>query len=336
VTSLTYPYVIADVGSNWAVSGKHEDALFLAKRHIYDGALAGVSAVKFQLFTDRELYGMDGPDRYALPPSWLPELAAYATEKGVDFMCTAFSPKGYETVDPFVNTHKVASAEMKDREILEKVASLGKFALISTGGATGMECTSVAEFLEAGGFDNFKFLECIAQYPASPEAYNLSILPRFDFIGVSDHTVSEVIALAGVGLGAKVFEKHFNAVPGTNSPDAAVSIGPAAMESYVRNIKRAYAAVADREKVPHPSEKQMTMQWRRRLKVTAPIKEGEKLEYGKNFGSYRSIYADAEAGPPEAYKFFEGRAAKRDLSPGDPVWKTTVDCWIGQTPEDEG
>ena len=178
------------------------------------------------------------------------------------------------------------------------------------------------------GNEGYHFLECVAQYPARSESYNLSVLayaPIY-FHGISDHTIGEAIACGAAALGAQYFEKHFNALPGSGSPDASVSIGPAAMKDYCSHIRQVHAAVALREKAARSEERDMTVRWRRRLKVTAPVKAGELLVYGKNFGIYRSITDDCEAGPPEHWQRFDHHVARRDLVPGDPVWTTTVEA----------
>lgn len=343
---LASPYVIADVGSNWKTSNNQSDNLIMAKRHIHDAARIGVNAIKFQLFTDQELYGMAGPNKWSLPSAWLPDLAAYAAAQGIDFMCTAFSPLGYATVDPFVNLHKVASAEMNHLGILNRLVSLEKSFLISTGAAHYLEIESCASYLfeqELIPNTDFAFLECVASYPAKPSDYNLRCLEAnfclgnkeheisySPMIGVSDHTLSNVVALTAVGLGARVFEKHYCAhdLPGISTPDQCVSVGTAELAQYVIELKEAFSALGDGRKLPRQCERDMTMRHRRRLKVIAPIAEGEELKLDQNFGIFRSITEDAQAASPMLAREFHGKKAKRALEPGDSVWISTVDVGV--------
>lgn len=346
IIDLPKPFIIADVGSNWKISSNESDNIAMAKRHIYDASVCGVNAVKFQLFTDEELYGMPGRDQWSLPKAWLPELAAYCAERSVEFMCTAFSPEGVFYVDPFVNIHKLASSEMKHVGMLDSLVRCGKPTLISNGGAHEDEVNAVAEYLyDRSGVPSdadFAFLQCVAAYPAQPADYNLRVLDaticvghsEHDasyqlYAGVSDHTKSNVVALAAVGLGVSIFEKHFRAWPlyntGPNTPDAGFSLDQREMRQYVEDIQEAFKALGDGKKTPRPSEQDMTLRYRRRLKVTKPIKEGEALAFGHNYGIYRSLTEDPIAGPPEAWKQFDGGVAKMNLEPGDPVWETTVE-----------
>lgn len=328
LSELPVPFIIGDVGSNWCISSNPEDNLIMAKRHIFDGSRAGLNAVKFQLFTDKELYGFEGPNKYSLPREWIPELAAYATHCGVEFMCTAFSPEGYRFIDPFVNIHKVASCEMKHVEILDTLATdtlalLQKPILVSTGGAHHEEFETVERHLD--GCD-WAFLECVAHYPAEPSNYNLSVLKNPRFVGISDHTRTDIVALASLGLGARVFEKHFKSLYGILTPDASVSLGPTEMADYVNSLREGVSALGDGIKRTRSCEKDVILRHGRRLKVINPIKQGEKLQMNVNYGIYRSLINDPEAGPPEAWEQFNGGIAKRDLEPGDPVWTSTVQC----------
>lgn len=351
LNDLRKPFIICDVGSNWATNSNPTDNLIMAKRHIYDSAKCGADAVKFQFYTDKELYGMEGPNKYHLPSTWIIDLAAYAAENNIEFMCTAFSEDGYRFINAFVNIHKVASCEMKHVEILKELARTNKPFLISTGGANEGEVTACANYLYGMGKEpreDFAFLECVANYPADPSDYNLRVLEHKDeiedmvvkcYTGVSDHTKSNVVAITAVGLGATIFEKHFTAFDHpwgdhlyggddrqVMTPDYPVSIGPIAMTQYVRDIRQAFKSLGNGKKVAAGSEREMTLKWRRRLKVTESIKEGQILKFGKNFGIYRSITEDTTAGAPEHWQKFDGGIAKKDLEPGDPVWVTTVNC----------
>lgn len=323
LSELPAPFIICDVGSNWKVTNNDTDNLIMAKRHIHDAKLCGVNAVKFQLFTNQELYGIPHniEHPYALPRKWIPELAAYCSQVGVEFMCSAFSKEGYDFIDPFVNVHKVASCEMKCRDMYEH---LEKPILVSTGGAHHNETEAIMADKDVG------FLECVATYPADASDYNLKTLEMFPYyMGISDHTLSDVVALTAVGLGATVFEKHFSVFEKSwaqdiRTPDYPVSIGPSALASYTSRIRTAFSCLGDGRKVPRASERDITARHRRRLKVVKDIAKGESLLYGVNYGAYRSIADDLEAGGPEHYPLFNGKPALRDLKPGDPVWKTTV------------
>src|SRR4051812_11737073 len=90
ITELNAPFIIAEIGSNWARYDNDQKNKECALAHIRAAALCGASAAKFQYFKHRELYGFDAPNRYELPKEWLPALKAESEKANVEFMCSAF------------------------------------------------------------------------------------------------------------------------------------------------------------------------------------------------------------------------------------------------------
>lgn len=269
-SELKAPYIIADIGSNWR---QLPSPMECALEHIKAAGRCGVSAAKFQFFTHEELYGRPGDNTYSLPVTWLPALKDQCDEVGVDFMCTAFSEDGVWAVDPFVKMHKVASAEMMHTGILDAIKETGKPFIVSTGGATAED---VAWLI--GTYKPNVLMECVASYPAKAQDYNLRFLhlTGSPAVGVSDHTLTDSMALAAVGMGATYFEKHFiiypalklydeNTVSGMRpwTPDYGHSINEAAMVQYVRVLKEGYSALGDGRKTPRDSEIEFCRKYRR-------------------------------------------------------------------------
>jgi N,N'-diacetyllegionaminate synthase len=147
--------VIAEVGSNFKT---HDDCM----RSVMAARRAGADAVKFQLFTGQDLFGPTyAGDRGCFVS--VPELAKEAEFQGIEFMCTAFSPDGYRSIDPYVRRHKVASSEITDLSILEAVNSLKKPVILSTGGAGGDD---IDRALNALKDVPVTILYCVVEYPA--------------------------------------------------------------------------------------------------------------------------------------------------------------------------
>lgn len=320
------PFIIAEVGSNWKREGYY--GLDLAIRHIDDAATCGVSAVKFQFFSHNELYGVDGDDSYQLPREYIPLLAAHCTSVGVEFMCSAFSAEGVRYIDRYVTRHKIASSEMLDPLIFEAVKKCGKPFIVSTGGAHEDEVYELILKLDKKA----TVLECVAEYPAKMRDYNLNAMARnaknHVNIGVSDHTLNNELAITAVGFGATVFEKHFDAlkfnyleIPTEATPDTCVSIGTQDLATYCNAIKLAFSAINEFRKKPSESERPMATKWRRRLKVTKPLRGGiDRLELGVNFGSFRSLKEDTRAASCLDIDKFEGKRVTKDLQPQDGLW----------------
>lgn len=319
---LEKPFIIAEIGSNWAF-GDPNHYFINAQNLIRDAARSGASAVKFQFFTHKELYGIDGADRYHFPKEWFGPLSDLAKEKGLYFMCSAFSLEGYQTVDKYVEIHKLASSEMLCTDLQDFLTRSGKPYIVSTGGAHRAEIFTMTEC-----FTPWAILECVAAYPADPKDY--AILPFLGldcpYWGVSDHTVTgNQVAIAAAAMGAMVFESHVG-YEHPNLPDYCVSADFDGFSEFVEDIEIGYAISKNTKKVGgRACEKDMLLKWRRRLKATRDIASGEKLVLGENFGAFRSLEDDDRAAPPMMAKAFDGKVAKRAFKPQDGIWVTDVE-----------
>lgn len=323
------PYIIAEVGSNWY--RPPFEGMALAFRHIDEAWMCGVDAVKFQLFNDKDLYGLSSSlgNPYFLPEVWLTHLETYATLRGLDFLCSAFSPEGVKKVDEFVKVHKVASSEAEDLHLLDAVIATKKPFIVSIAGMDLSDTKRLAIYIKEHAIQESYLLNCVAKYPAKTEDYQLRDF-RFLFKGISDHTLSNEIAVLSIGAGAFIFEKHFDALKDVatkdviESPDSEVSIGPIALKQYVKSIHKAFAAMNQRRTAPK-DDKLLALRWKRRLKIIKEVKSFDVLEYGVNFGSYRSLEDDTHAVSAYFAKDFNGKRIKKEMKPQEGIWYDDVE-----------
>lgn len=221
--------VIAEVGSNWKT---HQDCI----QSIRAAKAAGAGAVKFQWYTNECLYGAEG-DRNLTPD--IPALAKECEKAKIEFMCTAFSPKGYDLVDPYVKRHKVASSEITAVDILDKVNSFKKPVILSTGGAFNDEITRAVLMLRNVPVT---LLYCEVEYPARFANFGRFLsfrkyFPGCDY-GYSDHTIDVIRApLEAKQKGASVIEKHVNFTDHTDTPDAGHSLSGEEFSIMVQALK---------------------------------------------------------------------------------------------------
>jgi sialic acid synthase SpsE len=238
------PYIIAEIGSNWKDLHSAKKQITLAKK-------AGASAVKFQLFTFKELYGIEGENTHSLPREWVRELSLYCNSVNIDFLCSGFSVEGFKYLDPHVHIHKIASPEACCDKIKETVFSLGNPVILSNGCLTYDEQFEIVDGPNWGASD--VLLECISKYPATEEDYDLSqiveIAEDYDINwGISDHTKNNCVAVLARSLGASVFEKHVSFIDVGVTPDTCVSISGPEFEYYVKAIKAYKNTKYDKEK----------------------------------------------------------------------------------------
>lgn len=249
--------IIAEVGSNWKTFDDCTDAIIQAAR-------AGAHAVKFQYYNSHDLYGDQVPGlRGEMPGEWVKRLAFFAETKGVEFMCTAFSPNGYTMVNKYVKAHKVASAELPAVDILEVVNSFKKPVYLSTGGSTIEEIDTAVKILKDC---KVTLMFCVADYPARVVDFrNLSRLrdnfPLLD-VGFSDHSTDVLnIPVLARDAGATVIEKHVNFSPFTDTPDAGHSISGDELRLMIKAIQ---VKRIDLEETDALTNIQMRKNWRRK------------------------------------------------------------------------
>lgn len=309
------PFVIAEVGSNWVNKQDCLDSIVKAKQ-------CGANAVKFQAFNHHALYGSgDGVNKPptpmigSLPVEWLRDLKAKSDSARIEFMCSAFSPELVEAVDPYVNIHKVASAELTHTRILQTLAQIGKPVILSTG-ASGVE--DIAQAIKLLGNCPIILLYCVAGYPA--REIDLDCIPLLHnqfgtLVGFSDHSTDAlVIPSCAVKAGAVVLEKHFTAIE-AETPDRGHSLDVRSFRAMVDALRG--------EKVtrlgPSREEQAMVSRHNRRLIATHEIKKGDLLQEGFNFGIYRSLKDDEKALHPFLIDRVNGLRAKCDIGPGDGI-----------------
>ena len=92
----------------------------------------------------------------------------------------------------------------------------------------------------SAGATEIALLKCTSAYPSPPESVNLRAIPamaeRWGLpVGLSDHTLGDVVAIGAVALGACILEKHFKLAGDDASPDAAFSLDPAGVRARWSN-----------------------------------------------------------------------------------------------------
>jgi N-acetylneuraminate synthase len=287
-------YIIAEMSANHGQDFDRAVAIVEAAK------AAGADAVKLQTYTpetitldgDQEHFrigagtiwaGRSLSDLYAeafLPWDWQPRLKQIAESLGLACFSSPFDSTAVDLLESMdVPAYKIASFELVDLPLIERVARTGKPLIMSTGMATLAEIGEAVQTARAVGAKEIALLKCTSSYPAEPGEMNLRTIPHLasEFgvpVGLSDHTLGPAAPIAAVTLGACLIEKHLTlsrAVPG---PDAAFSLEPhefKAMVEAVRATEQALGTVtyemSDRE--------QAGRAFRRSLFVVADMRAGE-------------------------------------------------------------
>lgn len=324
------PYIIAEL------SGNHNGSIDRALALIEAAAVAGANAIKLQTFrADTITIDHDGPEFQVNLELWnnrtlydLYEEAHTPWEwheaifkKGKELGITVFSsPFDFTSVD-FLESldapaYKIASPELVDIPLIERVAGTGKPMIMSTGMATEEEINDAVEAAKRGGCTELILLHCVSSYPAPYEQSYLLNIPelarKFNIpVGLSDHSLGTVVPVAAVSLGACVIEKHFTLNRSEGGVDSAFSIEPEELKKLVEETDICNQTLNGPSFGPKEAE-QGVLKYRRSLYVVEDIPEGEKLTT-KNVRSIRPGLGL----PPKHYSRVIGTTAKRYLSTGE-------------------
>ncbi len=328
------PFIIAEM------SGNHNQALARALKIVEAAAKAGAHALKLQTYTaDTMTIDVDKKDfliedkkslwqgrklyelyqQAATPWEWHKPIFALCRKLGIVGFSTPFDETAVDFLESLkVPFYKIASFEIVDIPLIRKVASTGKPILISTGMASAKEIKEAVAAARRAGSGEIVLLKCTSSYPSSPENSNLKTIPdmkaRFKCqVGLSDHTIGMVVALASIALGATVIEKHFTLSRSDGGVDAAFSLEPEEMAELVTEAKKAWQALGKISYGVTAAEKH-SLKFRRSLYAVKDMKAGEKFDRN-NLRVIRPGYGLA----PKYYDTLLGKKVKRNLKKGAPV-----------------
>lgn len=321
--------------------------------HNYDTALetiraakaAGADAVKLQTYTadtitidcDNDYFRIthgtlwDGKTLYGLyqeaytPWEWHEGLMKAAREEGLVCFSSPFDNSAVDFLEQLqVPAYKIASFEITDIPLIEYTASKGKPMIMSTGIASLEEIGEAVEACRRAGNEDITLLKCTSAYPASLEDANLLTIPdmarRFGVkVGLSDHSMENIVPAAAVALGAVVIEKHLILNRSMGGADSAFSLEPAEFADMVKSVRDVEAALGNvTYELTEKSRK--NRKFARSLFVVEDIAAGEELTE-KNVRSIRPGHGLA----PKYLPVVIGKRAKCDLQRGMPLQAEDLD-----------
>lgn len=320
------------------LSANHGGSLDTALATIEAAARCGADAIKIQTYTPdtltlrssaapfvvrtkNEWAGRTLHDLYAeamTPWEWHAALRDCARANGLVFFSTPFDATAVEFLEDLeVPAHKVASFELVDLPLVERIARTGKPVIMSTGMATLGEIEAAVATCRSAGNDRVALLRCVSAYPAKPESMDLASLSTLSSFGVvtglSDHTRDPTAAIAAVALGAKILEKHFILRRDVGGPDAFFSLEPDELRRTVEAVRAAEAAVG-RPRFGPAQEEVPSLAFRRSLFVARDVPEGRAVD----IDDVRSVRPSGGL-PVQELPSVLGRVARRPLRAGTPL-----------------
>lgn len=325
--------IIAEAGVN------HNGSLDLAKKLVDVAVESGADIIKFQTFNPSSLTTLHaGTARYqgesgyrsqiemlselCLPNEQLAVLKHHCDGRNIVFLSTAFDLNSVDVLlDLGQTTWKIPSGDITNVPLLERIGSIAKEVILSTGMATLGEIEQALTYLADKGCprDRVVVLHCNTEYPTPVADVNLrammTIGSAFDVrIGYSDHTLGIDVSIAAVALGACVIEKHFTLDRGLPGPDHRASLEPAELMAMVSSIRNVEEALGCKQKLVSPSEQKNMKFVRKGIYASRSIAMGDVFS-DINITTKRPEHRVAAA----LWHQILGRKADKDYEMDDPI-----------------
>tara|TARA_B100001971_G_C18169453_1_gene526208 strand:+ start:150 stop:1154 length:1005 start_codon:yes stop_codon:yes gene_type:complete len=289
-------FIIAEAGVN------HNGSVEIAKKLVDAAKDAGSDAVKFQTFksektvsifaakaeyqkgtTDESETQLEMVKKLELDMNEHREIMSYCNQKGIMFFSTPFDLESVDMLNVLgLGVFKIASGEITNLKLLEKIGSLNREIILSTGMADLTEIKDALTVLNEAGTPREKItiLHCNTEYPTSMEDVNLLAMQTINKafntrVGYSDHTTGIEISVAAVALGATVIEKHITIDKNMNGPDHKSSLDPREFKEMVMAIRNIEVALGDGVKRASLSELKNKNIARKSIVAANDIKLGE-------------------------------------------------------------
>lgn len=325
-------FIIAEMSAN------HGGSIDTAIEIVRAAKRAGADAIKLQTYTadtitinsnnEEFLISKDSPwysyknlwnlyDAAHTPWEWHENIFNEAKKLGLEVFSSPFDASAVDFLEELnVQAYKIASPEITNIPLIEKVSKTGKPIILSSGLSNFIDLDLAVKTIRKYGDNDICILKCTTAYPCPPEEANLLTIPdittKFGVLsGISDHTLGSSAPIACVVLGGSIIEKHIILNSSKETADSFFSMREddfKKMSEDVRFIEKALGKVSyEITDSALPSLKN-----RSSLYVSKKIKKGDVLRED-NIKAVRPGYG----AHPKFYKNFIGKTVNKNLSPGD-------------------
>ena len=317
-------FVIAEIGNNH--NGSYDRAIEMIDKAID----AGVDCVKFQMRNMTEVYRkrslekqgedlgteyiLDLLERFELSVEEHKKLAEYSASKNILYLCTPWDLSSVSILEDFgVKAFKVASADLTNMPLLNKLAATGLPLIMSTGMSTSEEIKFSADYL-TGKEVKFAMLHCNSTYPAPLDDINLKWIKKLKkihpIVGYSGHERGTAVSLAAVALGATIIERHFTLNREMEGPDHAASLEFDEFKLLVDGIRQVEKALGD-GKIRQVSQGEMINRENlaKSLVANSDLKKGMVIS-----ADHIKIRSPGQGLSPQKFEELIGKTLQRDIA----------------------
>jgi pseudaminic acid synthase len=267
----------------------------------------------------------DGKSLYELysqtytPWEWHEPLKILTEKLGMIFFSSPFDNDAVDFLDKLgVPAYKIASFEITDIPLIKYTAAKQKPIIISTGIAREEDIRDAVDACREVGNNQIILLKCTSAYPTPFKEINLNVIStirnKFNCqVGLSDHTLGELVPLGAVALGAVIVEKHFILERSMGGPDSEFSMEPTEFKKMIDSIRSLELALGSNEIKLSPIVEK-NRQFARSLYVVEDIDKDQNFSL-KNVRSIRPSHGL----PPKFLYQIIGKKAKWKIEKGTPL-----------------
>jgi N,N'-diacetyllegionaminate synthase len=295
--------IIAEAGVN------HNGSLRIAENLIKQAKLAGADIIKFQTYKADKLVVKNSPRFW----SWSGEKKKIGTQYDSYSKLDIFNEKEYKKLVLLCNKYKiefmstpfdeaavdmlvrigckgfkVASCDINNYPLLEKISKTKKPILLSTGASNLEEIKKTVSFLKKRGVKKLCIMQCTLSYPTKKKDANLNVISQLNrtfkdyLIGFSDHTLGINAPIASVALGARVIEKHYTIDKKLKkSADHWLSVNPKELKKIREGVDDILLSLGEFNKKVLNCEYKTRKFARRSLVAKVVIHKGDKISIDK-------------------------------------------------------
>jgi len=240
------------------VAQTHDGSLGLAHAFVDAIANSGADAVKFQTHIAaaestaaeswRVRFSRQDESRLAYwkrmeftEEQWI-GLREHANSRGLAFISSAFSMEAVELLERVgVAAWKVASGEVNNPMLLDRMAATRKPFLLSTGMSTIADIGQAVDRIKAMQVP-VAVMQCTSIYPTPAEKVGLNMIDtfrrKFDCaVGLSDHSGTPYAGIAAAALGIDVLEVHVALSREMFGPDVPASVTTEELRHLVAGVR---------------------------------------------------------------------------------------------------
>ena len=328
-------FIIAEIGNNH--NGDFERAKLMIDKVVEMGA----DCAKFQMRQMKEVYRsrsleksgedlgteyiIDLLNRFELSVDQQKQLADYCFHKGILYLCTPWDITSVDILESFgVAAYKVASADLTNLPLLDRLSKTKKPLILSTGMSTTSEVKFTVAFLTERKVQ-FVLLHCNSTYPAPLHDINLTWMKSIEaihpLVGYSGHERGIAVSMAAVALGAKIIERHFTLDRMMEGPDHAASLEFNEFKEMISGIREIESALGSAESRSLSQGEMINREnLGKSLVASIELKKGTVLK-----PKHIKVLSPGQGLSPQNYAKLLGREIKRDMHMEDFFFSSDID-----------